>query len=281
MINVSTLISLSRPANVGMSAAAVVLGYWISASTLPWQMLLLLIIAAAVSVAFGNTVNDLMDINTDRISHPERPLPSGSITAHQTIVFAIMCAVAALSTASIVSSLHCIGVVIPLAALMAYALFFKGTPLVGNILVSLLVAYPLLFGALTGLQINRLYIPAILAFLLNVIREMLKDIQDNDGDAAAGLRTTAILSQSTIKKIISACSLLYILFVPIPLFIHHFGALYALICLIAVLPLHCYWSFLILKRPLKTIAGHCASLIKIEMLAGLAAIAADNVVHHH
>jgi geranylgeranylglycerol-phosphate geranylgeranyltransferase len=280
MINFKALITISRPANVAMSSIAVVLGFWIAKPELPLPLLLLLVVASGASVAFGNTINDILDIDTDRISHSERPLPSETISIHQTVVYACVCAVTALGTALFVSSLHTAGVIIPLAALVVYALFLKGTPLVGNILVSLLVAYPLLFGALSGSDINRLYIPAILAFLLNSVREILKDIQDIDGDTATGLRTTAVLSHNTLKLIIASLSLLYILLVPLPFLLHQFGWVYATICLVIILPVHIFWTTLIIKKQFNTQVGRCASLIKIEMLAGLIAIAADNVFVH-
>lgn len=280
MINLKALITISRPANVALSSIAVVLGFWVAKPLLPLPLLLLLVVAAGTSVAFGNTINDLLDIETDRISHAKRPLPSGTISIHQTIVYACVCAVTALVAALFVSPLHTAGVIVPLAALVAYAVFLKGTPLVGNILISLLVAYPLLFGALSGSDINRLYIPAILAFLLNSVREILKDIQDKAGDTAAGLHTTAVLPDNTLKLIIAALSLLYILFVPLPFLLHQFSWVYAITCLVIIIPVHVLWTVRIIKKQFHTQVGCCSTLIKIEMLAGLIAIAADNALFH-
>jgi geranylgeranylglycerol-phosphate geranylgeranyltransferase len=276
-----SFIELSRPVNVLLSAAAVALGYWVADSRLPWPMPALLCIAAAASVAFGNTINDIIDIRTDRISHPQRPLPSGNISVLLASLFCGICACIAVGTAATVSAQHFVGVAIPIVLLSAYALYLKGTPLIGNFLVSLLVAYPLLFGGLTGPDISRLYIPAFLAFLLNTIREILKDIQDMDGDTAADLHTTAHLAQQSIKQLITSFSLLYVLLVFAPILLHQFGIVYAAISLLIVLPLHAYWTRHLLKNPLRTAAERCSSFIKIEMLAGLIAIAADNALRHY
>ncbi len=42
---------------------------------------------------FGNVINDILDIETDRISHPERALPKGKSHAHPLAYTQYPCAV--------------------------------------------------------------------------------------------------------------------------------------------------------------------------------------------
>jgi geranylgeranylglycerol-phosphate geranylgeranyltransferase len=268
-------IKLLRPENILMLACGVGLGFWLSHAGGHLHILLMLMVAAGCAAGFGNVVNDIADIETDRISHPKRPLVSGKIAKKSAHAFSVVLAMSGAITAFFASWLHGIGTVAPLCLLLFYALFFKGTPLAGNILVSLLVAYGLVFGGMLGPELHRLYIPAVLAFLLNLPREIVKDIQDEKGDLAVGYITSAALPRSILKAIISICGVFYAVLVIIPFVCRDFGITYAIACLCTVVPLHLYWIFLLYRSDLKNSAGKISSLIKYEMLCGLAALALD------
>jgi geranylgeranylglycerol-phosphate geranylgeranyltransferase len=271
-------IKLLRPANMLMIAFGVGLGFWLAHAGAHLHMLVLLIVAAMCAGGFGNVVNDIADIATDRVSHPKRPLAAGEISKSSAVAFAILCAGAAVMSAFFASWQHGAGTLVPLFLLLLYALFFKGTRLAGNVLVSVLVAYAVIFGGLLGPDINRLFVPAALAFLLNLPREIIKVIQDEPGDRAAGYVTTASLPHPALKVIIALCGLLYAMLVIVPYVTRGFGIVYALACLIAVAPLHIYWSMLFYKSDWRQSAGKISSLIKYEMLCGLLALAMDEAL---
>jgi geranylgeranylglycerol-phosphate geranylgeranyltransferase len=271
-------IKLLRPANMLMIAFAVALGFWLAHAGGHLPRLAMLIIAAMCAGGFGNVVNDIADIATDRVSHPKRPLAAGDISKSGATVFAVFCAGAAVICAFFASWQHGAGALAPLFLLLLYTLFFKGTPLAGNVLVSILVAYAIIFGGLQGPGLHRLLVPAILAFLLNVPREIIKDIQDESGDRAAGYVTTASLPHSVLKAIIAVCGLVYATLVIVPYVTRGFGIVYALVCLAAVAPLHIWWSMLFYKSDWQKSAGRISSLIKYEMICGLLALALDEAV---
>jgi 4-hydroxybenzoate polyprenyltransferase len=89
-----------------------------------------------------------------------------------------------------------------LIVLTFYSLFLKGIPLIGNIVVASLVAYSILFGAINADGFKTLIIPALLAFLLNLSREIIKDIQDEKGDRATQVFTSAKLPSLLLKTLI-------------------------------------------------------------------------------
>jgi geranylgeranylglycerol-phosphate geranylgeranyltransferase len=258
-----------------MAMVTVALGFWLSGSTLPIASLIKMAIAAFCAVGFGNVVNDIIDVESDRISHPERPLPRSELSLSTAIILAFFLCSFSFTNAFLVSITHGIGTAIPLILLTLYAFFLKGTPLAGNIIVSLLVAYTIVFGGLSAPQCNWLLIPALLAFFLNFCREIIKDVQDEPGDSAAGVRTTAVLPKSLLKAIVMGISAVYAGFLFIPFFLKQFGGVYLIASAAIVLPLHCYWSFLIVKLQWKESLQKISFIIKIEMLAGLLALAAD------
>jgi geranylgeranylglycerol-phosphate geranylgeranyltransferase len=277
LILLKSLIRMSRPGNLVMSIAAVALGFWLSFSTLGIVHLILLMVAAAGAVGFGNIINDVCDIESDRISHPDRPLVKGDISRIAAVIFSIVFLVISIGCGFSVSRIHGIATVIPALLLFLYAIRLKRTPLIGNIIISILVSYPLIFGAIGSLHVSRLLIPALLAFLLNLCREIVKDIQDAAGDTNAGFRTTASLPPAIVQSILGFISLIYLAWLFAPKLLGYFGWVYVGVCVIAVVPLHLYrliisFPFGWLKNP-----ARISLLLKLEMLAGLAALALDQL----
>lgn len=273
-----SLIKIIRPANALMAAGAAMLGYWISGVSLHLLSFFLLIIATITAIGFGNVINDILDIKTDKISHPDRPLPKGELTANTAIIYSILLCTISLLCALLVSTSHFIATLIPIVLLIIYSFFLKGTPLSGNILVGILVAYPLLYGGIGGIKFSHLIIPALLALLLNLGREIIKDIHDKDGDSAAGIITSASLPDWVINAILVTTSVMYLAIIFIPVALKYMGYPYLIACAIATLPIHFFRTFklLRLKRDQKTCA-QVALLYKLEMFSGLGALLADKI----
>lgn len=274
-------VKIVRLPNALMSSLAVLLGFWIAESSLSYSSLVIIMISAVFSTAYGNTANDIRDIETDRISHPTRPLASNTITPVSAVFFAVFLAFGALGCSFYVSNIYCIATLIPLVLLTIYTFFLKGTPLSGNILVALLVAYSILYGAIGAPQFSKLLIPAFLAFLLNFSREIIKDLQDRDGDTKAGYKTSAILPITFLKALIYCSSLIYLFSLFFPVYNHSFKTVYLLFCLILILPVHLYRTlFLILPKEWQINYSKIAKLYKIEMFIGLLAIAFDKLFYN-
>ena len=273
----SAYIKIIRPFNAAMSAGAVCLGAWISASRLSPLNIAILAMVAANATGFGNVINDIFDMETDRISHPDRPLVRGTISRANALIYAILLAVFALGAAFTISPLFGTAALIPLLILVIYAITLKGTPLAGNVIVSLLVAYALLYGGLSAPHLLHLVIPALLAMLLNFSREIIKDIQDVQGDRAAGLTTSATLSPQLLKNILFLCNGIYLALLFLPYLLGHFGAVYAAIVLFFILPLNVYRLFLLNRRDWSNRVVTISLLLKVEMASGLFALAIDRL----
>lgn len=271
----TSYIKIIRPLNAFLASIGVILGFWLSGLTAPYTRLLLLVSATICALGFGNVINDIKDAESDRINHPQRPIPRGEIPRTGALVFSIILVVAALIAGRIVSVHHLVGVIAPIILLTLYTLFLKGTPLIGNILISMLVAYSLLFGGLTSPEITTLFIPSLLAFLLNLAREIIKDVQDKEGDEKVEILTTASLSQGTLKILLIIISFFYLPLMYIPFYLNHFQYAYLIICVATLLPIHMYWLlFLVIKGNMQNQA-RISLLIKVEMLGGLLALAID------
>ncbi len=162
-------------------------------------------LTASLMLAGTMVLNDIQDVQIDRVNSPYRPLPSGRVSIRSAFVFSIV-----LSGLAIVSSVF-LGLVPLLTALVALALMVyyntrgKKTGILGNAVVSFNVALPFLFG---GLAVNNfrplLFIFFLLAFLANTAREVAKGIADVTGDSAKGVRTLAVTMGPSYAARVSA-----------------------------------------------------------------------------
>jgi geranylgeranylglycerol-phosphate geranylgeranyltransferase len=278
MKRILPFLNILRIHNTLIASLAVLLGYWLSGAVFSSSDLLLLFLTTIAATGFGNVINDIKDIESDKISHPERPLPSGLITTKNAWIYCFLLSLTALVSSFSVSKTHGFATFLPLLLLIVYSLFLKGTPIIGNVIVAILVAYSILFGALTEPGFRTLVLPAFFAFLLNLSREIIKDIQDEPGDRAAFVLTSAILPKKLLRTIIYVCSVIYLSTLFIPYVTGSFGIPYFLICLIVVLPLHIYRSILLVSNQWKLNIPCISKLFKVEMVCGLSAIAIDRLI---
>lgn len=171
----------------------------------------LLICATVCIAAAGNIINDIYDVETDVINKPDKLIIGTSIsekTAYNLFIALNVIGVGIgfyLSRSIGKSGFFSIFVVIS-ALLYIYASYLKGIILVGNIVVSILVACSILIVGLFELTpnltpLNRaiqltffkiLLDYALFAFSINLLREIVKDIEDVDGDYKTGLNTLPI-----------------------------------------------------------------------------------------
>jgi geranylgeranylglycerol-phosphate geranylgeranyltransferase len=198
---IGALVRLARPNNMLLVFAAVVFGAVLalppgSCPTVGVGAVIFPLLAAAVSLSLvaagGYALNDRLDLETDRINRPERPLPAGLLTPGAAVAFAV-CAWAA-ATGLMFFGPPSGYVIVPLCILLSavYALWLKPTGLSGNLAVALMTSLALAYGAQAAGGLDRVLPLAALAFLVNLSREIYKDVEDLPGDSRAGARTLAM-----------------------------------------------------------------------------------------
>ncbi len=149
-------------------------------------------LAAALVVAAAFVYNDVMDEHVDRRARPERPIPSGRLARAGALRLAHALAAAGFVAAwsAHAALLPFIGIYVLLSAW--YSRSLKGTVLLGNAAVSVLVAsLPVYGGVLAGGVNVKLLMAALMTFFFSLAQEILFTLEDIEGDRAAGLRTTA------------------------------------------------------------------------------------------
>ncbi len=185
-------LELARPVNCIMAAVGVVIGELLAGAE-PSIRAALAPVVAAVVCAGGNAINDYFDAEVDAINRPERPIPSGRVSREAARRFAVACFATGVALSALIN-VWCFAIATANSILLyAYSWRLKGTPLIGNVVISYLVGSCFLFGAAVGTRPAAAVWLFLLAFLANLVREILKDVEDVKGDAEAGLKTLPIV----------------------------------------------------------------------------------------
>jgi geranylgeranylglycerol-phosphate geranylgeranyltransferase len=186
-------VRIIRPTNTVAAGLAAVVAYLVATGTLVPEVLLLLVIVSCVTAA-GNVINDYYDAGIDAVNCPDRPIPSGLVSRRAALWYAVLLFLAGIAVSLFTTPL-CIGIAIFNSLLLVlYAGRLKGIPLAGNIAVAYLTGSMFLFGgAFAGYAGFIHMIPlAVISFLATMARELLKDAEDIEGDAAGGASTLPI-----------------------------------------------------------------------------------------
>ena len=149
-------------------------------------------LAAFLICAAGNAVNDLVDIEVDRINHPRRVLVSGKLTRKYARNLAVVMNLGALALALAISFPMVLIALATIGLLAAYNLKLKRFPLAGNASVALSAGMTFLTGGLAvdpslAFRLPGALVGAVFAFFFHLVREIVKDVQDMEGDRRVDL----------------------------------------------------------------------------------------------
>jgi geranylgeranylglycerol-phosphate geranylgeranyltransferase len=160
-----------------------------------------------------------------------------------------------------------------LAAMLAYSPLLKPRGICGNLTVAVVASLPLVYGAVAVGDWRAGLVPAALASLLHLAREVVKDLEDIPGDLAIRRRTLPIVWGPDAGFLAAAAILL--LFVPfslVPWAAGWYGRRYGLV----VVALDFGVIALIVRLARRQLPGARAAL-KTAMLAGLVALLWDRL----
>jgi len=229
-------------------------------------------LAAATTAAAGNIINDIYDVEADMISHPQRVLPLGTLTKTEVkIEYLLLNFISAIISIDISQTLFTI-VFISSLFLFIYSFYLKKITFIGNLTVAFLTGLAFVYGGFAADNPNAAIIPAVFAFLINLIREIVKDIQDVDGDIQQGLQTIPIRYGINLsKKIIMFFTIILIAFTFYPFITGIYKIEYFIIVMIFVNPILVF-SLKFLFGSKENRLNTISKLLKLDMAIGLLAI---------
>ncbi len=213
-----------------------VIDYFLSKTDITYRMnnwvFALIALSSVLIAAAANIHNDIHDQDIDKLEKPTKPIPSGDISVKNArillfsfnIIGAILSFIAAYFIGEPGVAVFQLTIV---ALLFTYSMSFKCTKLFGNIIVSLVIAMvPIVIWVYTfydveakGLMFNyelqwlhfSVIFLSVFAFLSNLIREMVKDREDMEGDLNCNCHTWASgVSRNTFRITVIILSLILI-----------------------------------------------------------------------
>jgi len=215
-------------------------------------------------IAGGNALNDYVDRDIDRTAHPERPLPSGRMRPKDALHAGMIAFIVSIAASFLLWDVVPIVIVVVACTLMfSYELFLKQRGFVGNVTIAVLIGMLFLLGGAVVQNIGSVVIIACMAALVNIGREIAKDIEDMGGDK--GRRTLPM--RIGVKNSCIVASLMIMAGVALsvwPIIEGTFGPLYYII--VAADAIFIYSSLIIFTCTRKT-----QKLCKYAMLVALAA----------
>jgi 4-hydroxybenzoate polyprenyltransferase len=156
--------------------------------------LLLLSISTVLIAAGGYIINDYYDIKIDYINKPEKVVVGKMIKRRIALITHIEFSVFGIVIGAMVHIF--LGLINLFAAFLLwfYSNHLKRLPFVGNVTIAFLTGLSLMTVTILYPQ-NRLlvFIYALFAFFMNLIREIIKDIEDWKGDQAFGCKTLPVI----------------------------------------------------------------------------------------
>ena len=269
-----------------------------------WQYLLL-VFATVMIAAGGYVINNIIDQATDNYNKPNKVVVGRGISETNAYNVYFLVTVLGVGTGFYLSNViakpgfAAIFIIIS-ATLYLYATTLKQLLLIGNFVVALLLAFSViiigifdLFPVITpenksvmrGL-FSILLDYALFAFVINFIREIVKDMEDINGDYKLGMNTLPIaLGLGRTSKIVFALSLIplvmVIFYVKAYVFENdlYFATLYALIFIVAPL---IYFTVKMAYAKKNQDFHHLSTVLKLIILFGLFSIAivTYNILHH-
>lgn len=229
-------LAIIRPTNSLMVGFAVIVGIAVAA---PPQALTptaaLGFLTGFLISSYSMIINDLYDLEVDKINAPHRPLPSGSITPSTAKTLAALLLLLGLLTATLSGQTNLV-----IAATFAFLAWIynrwgKRQGLLGNTMVAASVAIPYIYGSAAIHQPTYLlvWLLALTSFLAATGREVVKAIADIAGDEIRNVKSIArIKGSQTAARVAALLFLLAVITTPLPLLAQLTGYVYGILVLI-------------------------------------------------
>ena len=172
----------------------------------------ILVISCLLIAAGGYIINDIEDIEIDRINKPHKLLLGNKINidpAYNLYMILTFIGVLGGFYLSFVKGYKNIGFInlVTAGLLYFYATSYKCIPILGNLIVSGLTAFtvwiiliPEPFEYIGSFAISMVVGYTLFAFLLTMTRELIKDLEDMVGDEACGCKTLPIITNTKVTK---------------------------------------------------------------------------------
>lgn len=270
---INNIVALSRPSNIIIAFVTIIVAAFITGTIQPLSKVILASISATLITAAANAINDFFDIEIDRINKPHRPLPSGKLTARFAKRFAILLFVLGIFIAVFINVTAVVIAISAVILLYYYSFKLKRTVILGNLTVSLVAGAAFVYGGVAVERYQAALVPAIFAFLMHLGREIIKDIQDQEGDTYGAARTLPIQFGNHVALTVTTVVFLVLITATIiPYLTGYYNFLYLVIVVAGVDSVIGYSTIAMWRNTSPENLNRLSDILKIDMAIGLIAL---------
>lgn len=277
MVSPSEFLTLVRPINSFMIGTAVLVGMAVISPTslISIRAVIGFLVGFLIS-GFAMVINDIYDVEIDRVNDPERPLASGRISRRTGVVFASALLIGGLSSSLLLTPSNFVIALIFAIISWGYSFWGKRNGILGNMMVAASMAVPFIFGGVAAVvsddeSLIYLWSLALMAFLSGTGREVIKGIADVRGDQERGIRSIALIRGNKTASIVGGILLSVAIFTSfLPYVLQVVSIVYLLLVLVPD-TIFLYTTSKILRDNSPANAEKVKTLVLIGMVAGLVA----------
>jgi geranylgeranylglycerol-phosphate geranylgeranyltransferase len=266
-------VQLTRPVNLLIAFLSIGMGGLVAGSIAFYGKLLLAALSGTCIAAGANGINDVFDLEIDRINKPKRPLPAGTVSVSGARLFSL-----ALLTGGAIMGAFIMwqGFVIASGSallLYLYSWKLKQTVLMGNLTVSFITGLAFVYGGIAVGKPRLALIVGVFAFFFHLGREIIKDAADVEGDRMHGAVTLPIRYGLRVALVWTTAVLgLLIVLTWIPYLLNVFSIRYLLVVVFGVDAVLIYVILSVWRVPAASNLNRMALVMKGDMLVGLLAV---------
>ncbi|MDB5230174.1 MAG: ubiquinone biosynthesis protein UbiA [Chitinophagaceae bacterium] len=253
--------------------------------------LVLLSLASVLIAAGGYIINDYFDLNIDRVNKPDKLVVEKYINRRWVIAWHFILSIAGIVISFYIdykTNVRFLGLLNMLCVILlfVYSISLKKKLLAGNILISLLTAWTVL--VITYCETNNLvtlrhtgvtekitrlsFLYGGFAFVISLIREVIKDMEDVEGDRRYGCRTMPIAWGINVSKVFTGVWMvvLFVTILILQFYILQFAWWYSIIYCVLLIIIPLFTAMQKLSKANSAEDFHrLSSFIKLIMLTGI------------
>lgn len=166
----------------------VIEGYWLAINRFasPNLTVWMAAFAAGSAIGFANANNDIFDIETDRVNHPNRPIPSGKLSIEEVKSLSYILCLITLFCSFLAGRQMMIITAIALGLSLFYNMWAKRIPILGKLIVAFLSSLTIATGYFIIPNADFPLIPFLSMLLFLLARDFLGTVADLEGDKIGG-----------------------------------------------------------------------------------------------
>jgi geranylgeranylglycerol-phosphate geranylgeranyltransferase len=267
-----------------MLAVAVVIGEIIALGAFPplGMVFLLALIVPALSEMGSFALNDYVDVEADRINkRVGRPLVDGTLSPDFALKFSAGAFIISTMAALAINWMALVVALVFNILAVLYNLKLKDLPAIGNMYIAATMAIPFIFGAVVfGMEPSMtIWVIAAMGFAAGLAREIVKTVEDMEGDALARKSKTLPMIVGKKNALAMASSLLFA-FVPLSIVPFVGGLTLSTVSgiLLGLADLGIFWIaiYIILSKDAKAL-GNARKYSLLWLFVGLLALLAASI----